>query len=363
MCNNAPTVFAGGPIRIKGTPKTPDPLDPTRATLRDGFTAEVERFKSLLGRDPTMLEYGQFHVSFTIYKEMWRIVNADLASVPVNAMLEIWQSMNQKVDGLTSNDLVNYIKLSHLESVYPNIMKVYSTAPAGGQPPGQLYDQYWHNDDLNPSINVAPATRARYLSARRRGGGGPILGTERVGEESACLDSTSSLARKYVKAQAPLPPIPAALSIPKAQIPGTRLSAKKDPFPLGSRIIYEQPSALANTLVRIKQAINAKYPVICGVLSGETHDKRPFPDPEHYLLLFAFLPENIFLFWDSNIVATKIDGLGWGRGFGALYATASTFSTGADEADLEAYILGGKFSGDHLARPTRHRYQVYQVRT
>jgi hypothetical protein len=290
-----------------------------------------------------------------LYHKIQDIVDADLRSVPNDEMLDIWLGMKRIPGGLSSNNLVNYIKRNHLESVYPNIVKAYSPAPAGGQTPGQLYDQYWHNDNLNPSINVAPVTRDRYVSSRKPGGGGPVLNGKRVGEESACFDSTTSLARKYVKAQA-LPSIPGSISIPAAPIPGTRLSTQKD------RIIYDQPSALANTLVRIKQAIDAKYPVICGVLSGATHQMSVFPSPEHFLLLFAYLPENIFLFWDSDIGVTNIDGLGWGPGFGALYATATTFSTGTDEADLEAYVRSGEHFGDHVALPRRHRYQVYNVR-
>src|SRR2546421_219547 len=88
-------------------PPPPDPLDPPLATLRDGFTAKVTQFKSLFGADPTMLAYGQFHVSSTIYQKMRDIVEADLRRVPNDEMLAIWREMTGIRSGYTSNNLIN----------------------------------------------------------------------------------------------------------------------------------------------------------------------------------------------------------------------------------------------------------------
>jgi hypothetical protein len=121
-------------------------------------------------------------------------------------------------------------------------------------------------------------------------------------------------------------------------------------------VVYDQ-GQLNAAVDRIKAAISRGYLYKIGVLSGLNHeDSGPrFPNPEHWLLVFAHDGAETFVFWDSDAVVSDIWTIGWGRGFGLLFHKFGRFSTALDDPDFNTLSN----DGEHCLNPRRHRYQAY----
>jgi hypothetical protein len=327
--------------------------------LRKDFSAEVSKFKLNFTANPHILSLGQYHVANLVLIEIKKVVNEELLKKPDKELQEAWRFMISN-NGFLFDNLIDIIKKRNLQGDYPNIVKIYTVdTSATSAWAGLLYDQFWNSSTIEASPSVSPATRDRYKIAFENGG--PLLKDKRIGEKSACFNSTNALARKYIKVQK-LPPISKDIKIDSILIPLTQ-SVPKPTNKEIQNLSYDL-TALPKIIERIKKVLKASYPVLCGVLSGINHDKSKFPNPEHYILVFAYTDDNSFLFWDSNINASNIQGLDWGPGFGVLFATDSSFSTSFNRSDLSSIVIGEAFSGDHINPPNRrHRYQVYNVRS
>src|SRR5262249_34168899 len=161
--------------------------------------------------------------------------------------------------------LLGYIDQNHLKTMYPSIVTAYRGG--GGTRVGKLYDDYWHTVNINPPLDVTPATIARANQAFYQEAA--PFGSGRVGESYSCYDVTTSLVLKYTAALKKASPAPGPISkINIPVIPGTKTSPQND------RILYTNPAALDDAISQIKTTLAQGYPVICGVMSG--HDQvRP----------------------------------------------------------------------------------------
>ena len=346
------TPKSGATIGTGGTSGSPLIHAPSISTA-------IANFKSTFSTNPKILTSGQFHIRDLVFNEISNAVNADLTAKPDSELQAIWNGMLAVVDGFKSKNLINKINGRGIAVDYPNIVKVYAPDPTATKAWAQaLYKQFWLNDTINVSPNVNPATVARSDAAYDLGG--IDLNGRPTGEKGACFSSTHALGRKYIKARG-LGPIPANLKISQGQIAGVKTPLREGVL---DRIVYSSPEALKKVVDDIKAALNAGYPVVCGLLSGATHDTIEFPKPEHFILVFAY-ENNVFAFWDSDVSVSNMTATGWGPGFGILVATRDTFSTGWDAADLSAVDtdMHSDTWGDHLHFPRRHRYQVYSVQT
>lgn len=323
------------------------------------ISGAIANFKSIFSSNPKILTFGQFQITNLVYEEIIKAVNADLTAKPNAELQAVWNDMLSASNGILTSALINKINERGISSDYPRIVKVYGPDVTATKAWAQdLYKKFWLRDNaINPSPNVTPATIARFNAAYNLGG--IDLNGQPTGEKGACHNSTHALGRKYVNAKG-LAPIPANLKISRGQIAG----AKSKSEGMLDRVVYSSPGALNAEVDKIKLALDAGYPVVCGLLSGVKHDmtalltKKKLPNPEHYVLVFGY-ENNVFAFWDSDVSVSDMTATDWGPGFGLLVATTTSFSTGWDEADLRA--VDGE--GNHLNFPKRHRYQVYSVQT
>ncbi|MCE8426298.1 MAG: hypothetical protein J5U17_11045 [Candidatus Methanoperedens sp.] len=322
---------------IVNTLVIPRRVSPSMNTPR--LSSAVANFKSVFNANPKILTLGQFHIHYLVHEEMNKDITTDLNAKPDAELNQIWNNMKN----VNSKTLINKIKSRGIEANYPNIVKAYSkdnsATPIWAK---TLYDHFWNGDTINPSPNIIPATLDRYLVAFDQ-------------EKGACYKSTRALARKYIKAKG-LQPIPNSLKISLGQI--ANANVVRDPLSNLDNVVYGNPQALQQIISNIKKALDASYLVECGVLSGVKHEMSQFPIPEHYVLVFAY-DGDTFVFWDSDVTVSNIKATGWGKGFGVLFATNNTFSTGFDSVDLMSVDV----NGNHLQLSQRHRYQVYYVQT
>jgi hypothetical protein len=201
-------------------------------------------------------------------------------------------------------------------------------------------------------------------------------------ENDKCWHVLREFARMLLKKRA-IGPLPPAARLSNYKLAGAFL---KDISPQRQEVVYPSQPDLTAAVTKMKAVIdNFEMPVIdaggyvhCGLLSGATHNRSKFPQPEHHILVFAYDTvegEDRFLFWDpdaarSDIVSTRKNPddpkTGWGPGFGLLFSRTGRLCTGIDDVDLAGLDLDPKseFFGDHNTRePRRHCYQVYTVQS
>jgi hypothetical protein len=172
-------------------------------------------------------------------------------------------------------------------------------------------------------------------------------------EKSACGTVAFSMAQKVLKARK------AGITFTSPPFSGIIGNASIRTEADKKQTVTYNPSTFADQVAKIGDAISRGYVYVVGATSGLAHDLKKWPDPEHYLLLFAYDGGTNFAFWDpdaqrSDIASRPVDG----QGFGIAKLLDTHFSTAWTSADFDEI---DPRTGDHKWEPTRHRYQLYQA--
>lgn len=229
-----------------------------------------------------------------------------------------------------------------------------------------------------PDLDAVKRDYAMIWSSSEIGNGLPWLGMTSLPkyiaaykfEKDKCFDTVRSFTRKLLKARG-ITTIPSNAKISDGAIAHASIKKSfKDPDTgvISDVIVYGAPAAFSILLPKIKEAINKKCVVQCGVASGVFHEHSSFPTPEHYILIFEYDTvdgKDMFLFWDPDAGSSNIGSTNWGRGFGCLFFESGRLSTAINNTDFFNIMTDNQsqFWGDHLSEPRRHRYQVYYLQT
>src|SRR5262249_8419417 len=119
-------------------------------------------------------------------------------------------------------------------------------------------------------------------------------------ERSACYKATTSMAKKFLKARGK------SITFTSTPFSGVIADARIHTEKNGRQTVTYNPSVLADQVAKIGDAISRGYVYVVGVTSGLSHDTKKWPDPEHYLLLFAYDGVDRFIFWDSDSQVSDI---------------------------------------------------------
>jgi hypothetical protein len=189
-------------------------------------------------------------------------------------------------------------------------------------------------------------------------------------EKTKCYEVLRALARKLLKSRS-ISSLPAAAKVSEgatgnAFIQGAAPGAETE---VPQQVVrYNAPAALNAAMERMKATLDAGGYVQCGLLSGVSHERSAFPQPEHYVMAFAYDTvngQNAYLCWDPDAARSNIASTGWGRGLTVLFGATGRLSSAADDADLTA-IDRNKTSptfGDHQGERVRHCYQAYYLQS
>ncbi len=347
------------------------------------FEDAVAQFKRDFSADAKLYLYGQFYMTGRLTDELKVSIGMELDA---NPRMVFYPAVKTEIQACLNDQLnkpIKQVDLTEIEQCLRNneaggdlaaIRVLFPKGPPSNQDVDTAkinFARVWDDQIHGPLLLAAYPTFNKILAADHL-------------EANACFKVAESMGRKRTTNRNISRPPPGA-RVSASAIAGA--TVKDAPGGAGSgvvvqqqTIIYSSPKVLAETVSRIRAAIDAGAVAQCGVLSGARLDKSVFAQPEHYILLFAYDSiegRDAFLFWDPDANVTRLRSTVWGRGFGCVFSTRTRFSTAIDEADLAA-IDRNKNSltfGDHLAdagevpgsttheRFRRHCYQIYFVQT
>lgn len=335
------------------------------------FNKAVEDYKNNFGTHKQMFQYGQFYVtSKTIDDIELRIENVLRANTRFtiepqkldSALKFFHEKLKPDVRQIQVSVILAMIDLLEKQGDMADIRLLFKPTDADAKRAEVDFNQLWST----PNIPSAP-----YWF-----GDEPTIGKARAAhklEKDRCFQVSRSMAKKLATKHGTT--LPSAVVISDGQLAGAKPQdfVPAAPHDVGQQIIrHDNPGALATAYARMKATIDKGGFVQCGVLSGA---RGPFPEPEHYLLAFAYDVidgSDAFLFWDpdgarSNIASTSPGAgkPGWGPGFGVLFANSKRLSTAVNDTDLTAIDRDkdSPFFGDHNTETRRHCYQVYYVQS
>lgn len=325
----------------------------TGFSVSSTLVASVADFNQTFAANIKLVQLGQFQIQDQVYSSLIASVDDELAakaSVVDQEINEAWNALksSMELDGDIAGAqraLKKAIEDKGLKNELPDTWSILTDgcSPSWAE---NLYYQIWGNTDILPSPDIGKPSIAKYISAR-------------ANEVSKCFDSTRSLAKKYLKAKG-RSNLPKSLGISQGIIANCRIvPGMNTPDGHATQSVSYNDTQLRSLVAHMKQAIDAGYLILCGGLSGIAHEMAIYPNPEHYVLLFAHDGRDAFVFWDSDKTESKIESLGWGVGFGILFYRNNRLSTAYSDEDFKNVDSGGI----HIAEPRRHRYQIYYVQT
>ena len=311
-------------------------------TVSAGLDKAVADFKAIFAANPPLVTNGQFQIQQATFKAVVKVVEDEFATInPVDSDLR--SDFNDYKDSFTDPDaaarVLKTIKRKKLEAAFPETFKVFSPDPgATPQWAAGLWNGLWATGGISAAPMISRPTAAKVLAARNR-------------EVSACHDTAFSIARKFLLAKKSSAK-PSKKAYSAGQMAGAALRTSGD----RQTVIYN-PTAFGAEIGKLRASMLDGYIYVVGALSGLNHTNvgMAFPNPEHWLVVFA-QEGDTFVFWDSDLGTADISDLPtWGPGFGLLFARNNHFSTAVDSPDFDDLDS----DGNHLNNTARHRYQVY----
>jgi hypothetical protein len=315
-------------------------------TVANVLNDAVKDFKSAFAVNPALITNGQFQIAdatadAVIERVKNEFLKVGLADPEVLAAAKTYKEDRKKFTRSDTADAVlRTIKQKKLEKTVPETVKAFSPDPGATLVwANSLFNMIWGSNAVPPPPTISEPTAQKARVAFKR-------------EEGACHDVTVRMARKLLTARgSTLTSIPsnfAAGQMANAQLQNEKRGRQK--------VVYNQ-GQLDTAVGRIQAAISRGFLYLIGVLSGFNHTNvgMKFPNPEHWLLVFAHDGADTFVFWDSDAERSNIAQLGWGQGFGLLFHKFGRFSTAMDDADFNEL----RDNADHVVSPRRHRYQAY----
>jgi hypothetical protein len=305
----------------------------------------VKDFKAAFAANQLLITRGQSQVMIaTTIKVEERVLTefARVGSVDPDVQAAFDNYVKNVLSKPRADAVLHAVKHKQLETTLPETVKAFSPDPEATKAwANGLFNTIWGSNAITPPPPIINPTAQKVRAAFEV-------------EKDACHATTVAMARKFLHAKRPtLTSIPANYSsgqIAHAVCPQTLEAGRRQ------TIRYHQ-AELDAAVGRIQAAIARGYLYKIGVESGLNHlDSGPrFPNPEHWLLLFAHDGADAFVFWDSTPFSSHLAQFDWGPGFGLLFHKFGRFSTAWDDSDFNE--LSDK--GDHVYNQTRHRYQAY----
>jgi hypothetical protein len=309
---------------------------------------QIESFKKVFQVNPQILSYGQFIVTNSIRQVIMATIQQELIEhqdPDVTKLKDVFEKtsfLNDRDISTVKKRLEKTLAAKGILDRFSNTMALFKIDPSlrNRNWPKRLISDFWHDD----KITALPWLEAYTFQTHQ---------LAFFAEKSLCYDVARSVARKYFANTSGLS-VPNYLRINDGAIAGASVSR------LGMEIIFKNKDALPYIVDKMGDVIAGGGMLLGGTLSGSTHANtgKKFPDPEHYLLIFA-KESNRLLFWDSDSAATEISQPNWPATFGLLFQIEGHLSTGFDGNDLFSF----NDNSEHLQFPKRHRYQVYHVAT
>lgn len=328
--------------------------------------AAVADFKALCAGHPQMFTYGQFYVlnrtidDLKVEIESALRNNVRLMFLPPgqldNAVKFFNTKLSQEIHKISVAEIAGMLDLIEVGGDMASIRAMLPQSATDAAEAQTRYNTVWGS----PDIQGGPVWFGR-----------PTLGIAQAAhqlEKVKCFDVLRAFARKAQHKRG-VTALPATVKISEGAVAGAHVSGP--PAGGGDEVpqqLIKYTAPLSSTTARIKAALDAKAFVHCGLLSGASHERSAFPQPEHHVLVFGYDTINVqdaFVFWDPDTARSNIASTGWGFGFGVLFASATRLSTAFDDGDLTA-IQRNKHAdtfGDHVNDTRRHCYQVYFVQT
>jgi hypothetical protein len=303
----------------------------------------VTNFKNTFSASPSLITNGQFQVTDATIIAVLRRVDAEFTRVgavdsEVRAAFDSFK--RDSTDQATADAVLATIKRKGLEATFPETVKVFSPDPGATSAwANGMFNTIWGSNAI-AAVPAIPDPTAQKIRAAN------------VMEQDKCHKTTVRMGQKLLAARgSTLTRIPSNYSA--GQIANAQLRKQTADR---QTVVYDQ-GQLDAAVDKIKDALSHGYLYKIGVLSGLNHeDSGPrFPNPEHWLLVFAHDNADTFVFWDSDAVRSDIGTFNWGRGFGLLFHKFGRFSTAMDDPDFNTLYR----DGNHVLFQSRHRYQAY----
>jgi hypothetical protein len=315
-------------------------------TVANVLNDAVADFKKAFAVNPALITRGQFQISDATADAVLERVKDEFLKVGsvdpelLAAVKNFKDDPKKFTKADTANAVLRTIKQKKLETTFPETVKVFSPDPgATWVGANSLFNTIWGGNTVPPPLTISEPTAQKLRVAFKR-------------EEGACHDVTVRMARKLLTARgSTLTSIPSNFAA--GQMANAQLQNEKE----GRQKVVYNRGQLDAAVGKIQAAISRGFLYLIGVLSGFNHTNvgMVFPNPEHWLLLFAHDGADTFVFWDSDAARSNIAQLGWGKGFGLLFHKFGRFSTAMDDADFNEL----RDDADHVVSPRRHRYQAY----
>lgn len=331
---------------------------------------DVQDFKNLFMNHKELYLYGQFYLHNRHFDQLIAEIKITLKGHPFfmfnpnpklldESLNFIMDFLNSPVDELTEQNINLFLKNIDPTNIYTSdLKKILAPGPLDLDAVKRDYAMIWSTSEIgNAPPWLGMSSLPKYIASYKF-------------EKDKCFDTVRSFTRKLLKARS-ITTIPSNAKISDGAIAHASIKKSfKDPGSgvISDVIVYGEPAAFSILIPKIKEAINKKCVVQCGVASGVFHEQSSFPNPEHYILIFGYDTvdgKDMFLFWDPDAVRSNIGATNWGRGFGCLFFKSGRLSTAIDNTDFFNIMTDKKnlFWGDHLSEARRHRYQVYYLQT
>jgi hypothetical protein len=315
-------------------------------TVANVLNDAVSDFKKAFAVNPTLITRGQFQISdatadAVIERVKDEFLKVGLADPEVLAAAKNYKEDRKKFTRADTADAVlRTIKQKKLETTVPETVNAFSPDPGATLVwANSMFNMIWGSNAVPPPPMISEPTAQKARVAFKR-------------EAGACHDVTVRMARKLLTARGSTL-TSNSLNFAAGQIANAQLRNEERGR---QKVVYNQ-SQLGAAVGKIQVAISRGYLYLIGVLSGFNHTNvgMKFPNPEHWLLLFAHDGNDTFVFWDSDAAVSNIAQLGWDKGFGLLFHRFGRFSTAMDDPDFNEL----RDNADHVVSPRRHRYQAY----
>jgi hypothetical protein len=317
----------------------------------------VDAFKAVFAGNDRILAHGQFNVSDTVKESIHKIIDDKAATDP--DLKQAWKAAKKTDDADAQRKAVKkYLDTNNLNERYPEIKALVQNHT--GPSVQQIFGDFWVPDEIKPKLKFPKPTF-------------DLLVKSFDWEKKKCGFVAQLLGNKMVKKLGKK--LPPSMLFDQEGI--LQVTIKPDNLPTNSGKRQEltySPDQLKKIMGKVDTCLDARRPVVAGVMSGANHVDngvpfvlKPKPQCEHYILIFGY-DGNRYFFWDPDDQRSNIQQQNWGPSFGVLFykrdGQNDRLTTAFNDTDLINIESGtGDDDGDHIAVKTRHRYEVYYLRS